>query len=260
MRVRFPPTAFFFLFTSYLLQMNIYEVFIDALEKNQEIDFELILRCLGVYFLFFWFSIVFWVYSDAKKRYENQKTAFLIAFAVFVLFFPALIMYIAIRKPLPEDHLDFGDYDMDQGVNVPVVNFKGEDGFSIALELNIRRPSVSSPEKDMKVTVDWVSADDNFEVKSEHKNEPLDKKNKDQSMISKEEVIRAGKTVNFKEIATKLTSRLSIFVDQIKFKLQSKKKLEKSSKIESSSTSETSADSDDSKQSGEQEDESDNLG
>lgn len=156
---------------------NIGDWFVDAVALNENLDFGKILVCGLIYMLLFWFAICVWVYNDAKRRYQNSdpRTPLLIATGVFILFFPALVFYLAVR-PHPED-LDWGGYG-DGGVNVPIVNFKGEKGIEMTLELNIHpsNENVQDKPNDMKIDIEWKADRDDLEKKELEEGERNDAK------------------------------------------------------------------------------------
>lgn len=136
-------------------------LFVDGIDFIQIFSFTNILICLSAYFLLFWLAVTLWVYFDALRRYDNKKTAFFLALAVFILVLPALIFYFAIRP-----HIDDTDEMLEYangGVNVPLVNFVGEKGVQMTLELNIHQNPIQLPH-DMKVDVSWNSIKDEMRV------------------------------------------------------------------------------------------------
>ncbi|MCA9385461.1 hypothetical protein KC717_02310 [Candidatus Dojkabacteria bacterium] len=148
---------------------NLLDFFVDALDFNEGIDFMTILLCVGAYILAFWFAVSVWIYTDARKRYRDIRVSFAIALANFVLGFPALILYLAVRRPFYDDHLDIVDF-QDGGVNVPIVNFVGENGIQMSLELNIHPDNDfvdREKSRDMKVDVQWHSKNEDMKKLSD---------------------------------------------------------------------------------------------
>lgn len=179
------------------------DFFIDAIEFNKDLPFTQILTCVVIYFVLFWFAVSVWVYRDAQRRYVNSdpRTPILIAFMVFILFFPALVFYLAIR---PSDNdLDFVGYG-DGGVNVPIVNFVGKDGISMSLEINIHKsPEQIKSLNGMRLDVSW------------------DSDNKDMQIVSKQE----GDEKTKSEFWIKVDEKLSVIkekVQNIKSKIKNK--------------------------------------
>lgn len=160
---------------------GILNFFVDALDFNEGINFYAIFMCIVIYMVFFWVAVSVWVYTDAKKRYRSPKNAFWIAFAVFILFFPALILYLAVRKPYPEEYMDMLDFN-DGGVNVPIVNFVGDKGIQMSFELNIHPDhDFSKNNNDMKVDVQWKSQNPNMKKIENSSNNEVNKPKKSDS-------------------------------------------------------------------------------
>ncbi|MBD3362115.1 hypothetical protein GF362_00160 [Candidatus Dojkabacteria bacterium] len=193
--------------------MNIFDIIVDALEFNEGVDFINILACVGLYWLFFWFSISVWVFLDARKRYENPRIALLWAFVVFFLFFPALIFYLAVRKS--EDPLELDLYEEAGGVNVPLVNFTGNEGMQMTLELNIQKMPVSAQPNDMEVDVRWKSKQDKMKLIEKVKEQKEEKKRPEK------------KVSNF---ILRVKRKIKSLIDNFKKKREEKKKQKRSEK------------------------------
>lgn len=133
-------------------------------------DFPSILIGVLVYVGLLWFLFSFWVFLDAKKRYKNWKIAIIFFLVVLIFNFPSLVFYLLVR---PEDEGDFVVFPADnlnnRGVNVPIVNFVGEDGkVQFSFELNISKNNSEVP-KDMTINVDWNSQNNNFKTVEQEK-------------------------------------------------------------------------------------------
>src|SRR6185369_12606874 len=104
----------------------------DAINSVLSIDFQKIFIFVIIYLLVLWFLICFWVYNDAKKRYKATHLALIFFLLTLVLNFPALIFYLIIRPENDDEHVFYMHSDEEAssnlgGVNVPIVNFIGED-------------------------------------------------------------------------------------------------------------------------------------
>jgi len=102
-----------------------------------------------------------WVFYDAKKRFINRRTAMLIALGNIFFMLPFLLLYLLFR-PIEEDY--FGE-SQQGGLNVPIINFIGEDGVAMTLELKINNHKIM-PENssEMKVDVSFDSKDENKKI------------------------------------------------------------------------------------------------
>lgn len=139
-----------------------------------------VLMLAGLYILILWLMFSFWVYVDARKRYKKTSIGIVFFFVVFIFNFPALIFYLVTR---PEDENDFLFFPSDnlsnRGVNVPVVNFVGQDGkVNFSLELKINNPEVAHS-ADMSVDVNWKSENKDFVKQEEPKEVKADPKKRE---------------------------------------------------------------------------------
>lgn len=135
------------------------ELILDLVSFNRDVpDYSIIIPLTIVYLLVLWVIVSVWVYFDAKKRYQNRFFAILIALANLVLQFPFLFVYLLIRPDSPELAEDW----VEGGLNVPIVNFTGDEGVIMSLELRIN-PKKLADEKssEMKIDVSFESEDDN---------------------------------------------------------------------------------------------------
>jgi hypothetical protein len=117
------------------------EDFISSI-LNSSVDFNQVGMIFIVWILALWLVFCVWVYMDAKKRYKTKNFGFFWAAAVFILNFPALVMYFIVRPENEENHVIYFANEGSQpngGINVPLINFTGEDGvvqLSLSLSLN----------------------------------------------------------------------------------------------------------------------------
>lgn len=174
---------------------------IDFIKIVENINFLTIFLILLTYLLLFWLSIVVWVFFDAKRRHDEPWIPFIVSIMVFALFIPGLVFYLIIREPLIDDYED--DL-LHGGINVPLVNFLGDEGFNITLDLNIHKLSEQA-KSDMKVKVDWES------------------NNKDMELIHKDEEVLSGNNEKVKE---KEINKIVDKVKKIKFKINKEEKVE----------------------------------
>ncbi|MEP7103495.1 MAG: hypothetical protein ABI721_02170 [Candidatus Dojkabacteria bacterium] len=140
----------------------------DILNTVLAIDFQKILLFVGLYLATLWVLICLWVYMDARKRYKSKQLGIIFFLLVFILNFPALLFYIIIRPEVEDEHVFFmhsEDSTQDLGgVNVPIVNFIGEDGFKISLQLKVANPKAEK-DSNLNIDLDWKSNDENMVVK-----------------------------------------------------------------------------------------------
>jgi hypothetical protein len=96
------------------------QIIVDILNLNEKMNFQVILTCLLIYLIIFWGAIATWVYFDARKRYDSKYLAFSITAAVFLFSFPALILYLVLRKESAEFHEEHPHYDI-ESINIPTI-------------------------------------------------------------------------------------------------------------------------------------------
>jgi hypothetical protein len=137
------------------------DLIIGIVESN--IDYKSLIVYVVGYFFILWLIFCIWVFNDAKKRYKNTFTGLFFALLVLFFNFPALIFYFIIRPEKEDDALVyFPQSESLNGVNIPVVNFTGEDGVNISFQLKITKSPQSNP--DMNVNVEWNASSSDFEV------------------------------------------------------------------------------------------------
>ncbi len=139
----------------------------DALNSILSIDFQKILIFVVIYLLVLWILICVWVYNDAKKRFKTMQLALIFFLLVLFLNFPALIFYLIVRPEAEDEHVFYMHSDEETsslgGVNVPIVNFIGEDGFKISLQLKVANPRAEK-DSNLDINLDWKSNDENMKV------------------------------------------------------------------------------------------------
>lgn len=138
---------------------SVADFFISFIDWNESIDFGFIMSLVLIYILVFWIAVSVWVYKDATNRFGNKVIGILLGIGNFFLFFPFLMLYFLIR---PEIMDDFDDWH-EGGVNIPIVNFVGEEGIEMSFEMRINPKRLSKQDNgEMKIDI-------NFESDDEHK-------------------------------------------------------------------------------------------
>jgi len=139
----------------------------DAITSLLQIDFSKIFIFVAIYILVLWVLICVWVYNDAKKRYKTMHLALIFFLLALILNFPALIFYLIVRPEAEDEHVFYMHSDEEAsnlgGVNVPIVNFIGEDGFKISLQLKVANPKAEK-DSNLDINLDWKSNDENMKV------------------------------------------------------------------------------------------------
>jgi hypothetical protein len=137
------------------------EILVGFLQLNENVNYNFIIPALLIYIFFFWIIVSVWVFYDAKKRFQNKRTAMLIAVGNVLFMLPFLLLYLLFR-PIEEDYL--GEVQQG-GLNVPIINFVGEDGVAMTLELKINNHKIMPVNSsEMKVDVSFDSKDDNKKI------------------------------------------------------------------------------------------------
>lgn len=160
---------------------------------STQINFSTVINVVLIYLTLLWVAISFWVGVDASKRYKNRVVAIGFFILVFILNIPALVFYLIVRPEKEEDNVFFfhGEEGNQSGINVPIVNFKGNDGFVVSLQLKIGNPNLESKDKnDMKIKIDFDTNDSNMEIVKQE-----DKK-KDEIVVEKKQKIRGEQLKN----------------------------------------------------------------
>jgi len=122
---------------------------------DSKIDYQTIFAIVGLYLLSLWLMFCLWVFIDANKRYKKPVMGLFMSLLVFVFNFPALVFYLIIR-PEVDEFADFGLDTMAGGVQVPLVNFIGENG-EVALSFNVQIQPQLQSKSDMVINVGWES-------------------------------------------------------------------------------------------------------
>lgn len=135
---------------------------------NEKIDYNVLLICLVLYIVLFWGAVSWWAYKDAKDRFDSFWTPIVVGILTYLLNLPFLFLYLLLR-PIPLDEMEEWQ---SGGVNIPVVNFMGEEGVEMTFELRVHPKKLSnSNPSDMKIDVSFQSEDplkkvvENTEVK-----------------------------------------------------------------------------------------------
>jgi hypothetical protein len=143
---------------------------LDALTELLDVDlnFNVIFILIGVYLGFLWTIFSFWVLIDAQKRYQRHIISVPLFLFVLLFNFPALIFYLVTRPDFEETGLfnlanNPSDHQSHGGVHVPLINFKGDEGVELTLELKVSKKQLERP-SDMQINVDWISSKENLEV------------------------------------------------------------------------------------------------
>ncbi|MEO6728460.1 MAG: hypothetical protein ABIM99_00910 [Candidatus Dojkabacteria bacterium] len=159
-----------------ILLANLYIILenMDAINSVLSIDFAKIFIFVAIYLLVLWLLICVWVYNDAMKRFKAMHLAIIFFMLCLVLNFPALIFYLIIRPESEEEHVFYMHSDEEAsnlgGVNVPIVNFIGEDGFKISLQLKVANPKADK-DSNLDINLDWKSNDESMKVQEAPKKE-----------------------------------------------------------------------------------------
>ena len=109
--------------------------------EEDAVSFEAILMVFIGYIAVVWLMFCFWVFIDARKRYDHIITA--IIFALFIVPFniPGLILYLVVR---PEDEWPDLDDDVTAFANVPVVRLvDDQEEILLKLQIELKRPAGS---------------------------------------------------------------------------------------------------------------------
>lgn len=77
--------------------MNIEQYILTSLENIGQTNFDLLMRILGLIFVFFWLAVVYWAFVDVSERTKNKFFITLSVVSVLVLNFPGLIVYLMLR-------------------------------------------------------------------------------------------------------------------------------------------------------------------
>jgi hypothetical protein len=137
------------------------EILVGFLQLNENVNYNFIIPAIFSYIFLFWVIVSIWVFYDAKKRFVNKRTAMLIALGNIFFMLPFLLLYLLFR-PIEEDYI--GE-PQQGGLNVPIINFIGEDGVAMTLELKINNHKIMPVNSsEMKVDVSFDSNDENKKI------------------------------------------------------------------------------------------------
>ncbi|MEI7578855.1 MAG: hypothetical protein WCJ58_02320 [bacterium] len=135
---------------------TIADVLLNFIDWNQGINYSKVALIIFGYFGLFWFAISFWVIRDASQRGVNKFLAVFIGLANFFLFVPFLIVYLLLRPHFTEDFDEWHE----GGVNMPIVNFTGEQGIEMSFEMRIHPKKLAKVNNtDMKIDISFDSQD-----------------------------------------------------------------------------------------------------
>jgi len=138
---------------------------LSILETN--INYNSIIVIILIYIVLLWVMLSLWVAMDAKRRYNKMLMGVIFFFVVLVLNIPALVFYLIVRPEREEDNILYlhSDDAALGGVNVPIVNFTGKDGFVVSLQLKIGNTNADNQTaSNMNINVDWQSNDPEMKV------------------------------------------------------------------------------------------------
>lgn len=161
------------------------ETVVGGITSENAPTFSDVLGWFLIYLAALWVAISVWVYADATKRYKNMMIAIVVTIFVFVLNFPALIVYLVIR---PEEdfsldtELAYTDQGVSGGVDVPLIKFTGENG-EVKLALNLQISS--SLNKDADMTLDFGVTTNREDLKISEK--PVKVENKVEKLSERKE-------------------------------------------------------------------------
>ncbi len=149
------------------------EEFVSSI-LSSELDFNEVGKLFLIWIAALWVVFCVWVFVDAKKRYKSSAWAFFFFFAVLILNFPALVLYLIIRPENEENHVIYlaneSTSSVTGGVNVPLINFTGEDGLvKLSLSLSMSKGVNEDVQFDIK-----VNDTDKFEITEAPVKESLD--------------------------------------------------------------------------------------
>lgn len=140
----------------------------NILESN--LNYGSIISIFLLYIFLIWLMLCVWVFIDAKKRYGKLWVAIGLFFLVLILNLPALVFYLIIRPDNEEDnvlylHSEDGASNSG-GVNVPIVNFTGQDGFVISLQLKVANTNAQADlsGNNMNINVEFNSQNESMKV------------------------------------------------------------------------------------------------
>lgn len=134
------------------------DIFLGLLSANESVNYQIVVIGFMAYMLLLWIVVTIWVYKDAKSRFEGKFMPVLMALLNLLLFFPFLIIYLLVR---PHYRDEFDDWH-EGGVNIPIVNFTGNDGVVMSFELRVNPKRIAeNNDNEMKIDISFDSKDEN---------------------------------------------------------------------------------------------------
>lgn len=145
---------------------SFFQQLINTVTGKEALQFSTVLTVVIFYLVLLWVAFCLWVLIDSYKRYKNILIAVGITLVVFVLNFPALILYLILRPE--EDYYMMPTTNQAQGgVEVPVIRFVDNEG-NIKLALNLQVSSAWTPDADMTISVGFDSDRKDIQVSEPH--------------------------------------------------------------------------------------------
>ncbi len=130
------------------------EDFISSI-LNSTVDFNQLGTIILIWILALWAVFCVWVFTDANKRYKNRRWGLFWFIAVLIINFPALVLYFIVRPENEENHVIYlanEGSNTPGGINVPLINFTGEDGIvQLSLSLSLNKNIGENVQFDLKV-------------------------------------------------------------------------------------------------------------
>lgn len=198
------------------------EDFISSI-LNSTIDFSQVGTILGLWILALWAVFCFWVFTDANKRYKHRKWGLFWFIVVLILNFPALVLYFIVRPENEENHVIYlGNEGSNTlgGINVPLINFTGEDGVvQLSLSLSLNKNIGENVQFDLK-----VNDTDKYKVQEKQVSVEVETKGveaKDLSSNTTDKLVVERK-INVSKLKNKAQSLKNSFKAKLKSRKQSK--------------------------------------
>lgn len=179
------------------------DLILELIDFNEGVDYSVVSTVVIIYLILLWFFVSVWVFNDARYRFNNWIVALFLAILNLVLSFPFLLIYLLIR---PSHRDDWDDFNEEGGVNIPLVNFTGEQGVAISLQLKIDSKKLVDEKVDYKLDVALTKDDDTvipgrIEIVNGKEGQKID-----EEKPNKLKLIFAKLGKPFKKIGTKIKS------------------------------------------------------
>lgn len=181
---------------------------LDLIDLNEGVDYAVVTQIIIGYLVLLWIFVSIWVFNDAKQRFGKVWIAVLLGVMNLILSFPFLLIYLLIRPSHKDDWEEFGE---EGGINIPVVNFSGEDGVVISLQLKINSDKLSDKDTEYKLDVSLNTENDDDEPEVFPVIEKVENDNQVQDKPSRVKLI-IGK---ISKVFDKLAEKKASFVDNI---------------------------------------------